>query len=106
MYNVHHEPKSFSDNEAINGLVITGKAHCLAFWLHIHTYLHSHTYIYIYIYIYVYIYILYIYIYIYIYKSRKIVTKDVNQCATVMNWTNSTKNEIPSTVPKAPKVNL
>ena len=27
MYNVHHEPKSFSYNEAINGLVITCKAH-------------------------------------------------------------------------------
>ena len=68
MYNVHHEPKSFSSNEAINGLVITGKAHCQAFWLHIHTYLHSHTCIYIYIYIYIHFYTyLYIYIYIYIY---------------------------------------
>ena len=40
------------------------------------------------------------------YKSRKIVTKDVNQSATVMNCTYSTKNEIPSTIPKAPIVNL
>ena len=56
MYNVHHERKSFSYNEATNGLVITGKAHCLAFWLHIHTYLHSYIYIYTYIDIYTYTY--------------------------------------------------
>ena len=39
---------------AIGGLVITGRAHCLSFWLHVYTYIHTyiHTHIHTYIHTY------------------------------------------------------
>ena len=57
-------PRCMSYHGAIGGLVITGRAHCLSFWLHI----------YIYIYIYICMYIFYsflFYIYLYIYIERE-----------------------------------
>ena len=62
---VHQVPKCMSCHEAIGGLVITGRAHCLSFCLYIYIYIYIYIYKYMYVYIYIYIYI-YIFIYMYI----------------------------------------
>ena len=63
-------PKYMSYHEAIDELVITGRARCLSFWLldyicGYYTYRYYIYYIYVYIHIYICKYVIYIYIYIY-----------------------------------------
>ena len=99
---MHTVPNCMNYHGAIGGLVITRRAHCLSFWLHLYyayltsvvfeksvchvSLLTSFIYMYIYIqylyiiyilYIYMYIFVyIYIYIYIYIYKTRFLFLND------------------------------
>ena len=47
-YTVHHVPKCMSCHKAT--AVITGRAHCLSFWLHMYIWLYMYIYVYIYTY--------------------------------------------------------